>query len=42
VWQEPYMRVNVYQVVMFITLFMALALVTFSRLRKFVSQKDRC
>jgi hypothetical protein len=42
VWEEPYMRVNVYLVVIFVTLLMALALITFSRLRKFVSQKERC
>src|SRR5439155_11991670 len=37
--EEPYMRVKVYLLVIFITLFIALALVTFSRLGNFLSQK---
>jgi hypothetical protein len=41
-WEEPTMRVNVYLLVIFVTLFIALALVTFPRLGKFLSQKDRC
>jgi hypothetical protein len=39
--EEPYMRVKVYVLVILVTLFIALALVTFSRLGKFLSQKDR-
>jgi hypothetical protein len=39
--EEPYMRVKVYLLVILVTLFIALALVTFSRLGKFLSQKDR-
>ena len=39
--EEPYMRVKVYLLVIFVTLFIALALVAFSRLGKFLSQKDR-
>jgi hypothetical protein len=38
---EPYMRVNLYLLVILVTLFIALALVTFSHLGKFLSQKDR-
>ena len=37
--EEPYMRVKVYLLVIFIILFIALALVTFSRLGNFLSQK---
>jgi len=37
---EPYMRLVVYLLVIFVTLFIALALVTFSRLGKFVRQKE--
>src|SRR5437660_1403136 len=37
--EEPYMRVKVYLLVIFITLFIALAVVTFSRLGNFLSQK---
>ena len=37
---EPYARANFY--VIFVTLFIALALVTFSSLDKLLSQKDRC
>jgi hypothetical protein len=40
-WEEPSMRVNVYLFVIFVTLFIALALVTFSHSGKFLSQKDR-
>ena len=40
-WGEPYMRVKVYLLVIFVTLFIVLALVTFSRLGQFLSQKDR-
>jgi hypothetical protein len=39
-WEEPYMRVNVYLLVIFVTLFIALALVTFSLIGKFLRQKD--
>ena len=39
---EPYLRVKVYLLVIFVTLFIALALVTFSRIGQFLSQKDRC
>ena len=35
------MRVKVYLLVIFVTLFIAIALVTFSHLGKFLSQKDR-
>lgn len=38
-WQEPYMRVNVYLVVLFVTLLIGLALLTFLCLRKFVRKK---
>jgi hypothetical protein len=38
---EPFMRLKVYLLVVFVTLFIALALVTCSRLNKFLSQKDR-
>jgi len=38
---EPFVRLKVYLLVIFITLFIALALVTFSRLGKFLSQKER-
>jgi hypothetical protein len=41
-WGEPSMHVNVHLLVIFVTLFIALALVTFSSLGKFLSQKDRC
>jgi hypothetical protein len=40
-WGEPYTRVKVYLLVIFVTLFIALALVTFSRIGQFLSQKDR-
>ena len=39
---QPYVRVNVYLLGIFVTLFIALALVTFSSLDKLLSQKDRC
>jgi hypothetical protein len=39
---EPTVRVNVYLLVIFVTLFIALAVVTFSSLGKLFSQKDRC
>jgi hypothetical protein len=38
---EPFMRLVVYLLVIFVTLFIALALVTFSRLGKFVGQRER-
>jgi hypothetical protein len=41
-WAEPYMRVKVHLLVIFVTLFIALALITFSHLGKFLSQTDRC
>src|SRR5918994_98398 len=41
-WREPYVRVSVYLLAIFVTLFIALALVTFSSLDKLLSQKDRC
>jgi hypothetical protein len=37
--EEPYMRVNVYLLVIFVTLFIVLALVTFSRLGQFLQPK---
>ncbi|MGH7834187.1 MAG: hypothetical protein ACREQK_11125 [Candidatus Binatia bacterium] len=40
-WEEPSMRVNVYLLVILVTLSIALALVAFSRLGKFRRQKDR-
>jgi hypothetical protein len=40
--EEPYMRVKVYLLVILVTLFIALAVVTFSLLGKCPSQKDRC
>jgi hypothetical protein len=40
--EEPSVRVNVYLLVIFVTLFIALAVVTFSGLGKCFSQKDRC
>ena len=39
--EEPYARVKLYLLVIFVTLFMVLALVTFSYLGKFFIQKDR-
>jgi hypothetical protein len=39
-WEEPYMRVNVYLLVIFVTLFIALSLVTFSLIGNFLRQKD--
>jgi hypothetical protein len=41
-WEEPYIRVNVYLLVIFVTLFIALALVTFANLGKLLSAKNRC
>lgn len=41
-WAEPYMHVKVHLLVIFVTLFIALALITFSHLGKFLSQTDRC
>ena len=41
-WEQPYMRVNVYLLVILVTIFIALALVTFFTLRQFLSQKGRC
>jgi hypothetical protein len=38
-WEEPTMLVNVYVLAIFVMLFIALALVTFSHLGKFLSQK---
>lgn len=38
-WEEPEMRVNVYLLVIFVTLFIALALVTFAGLANFLSKK---
>jgi hypothetical protein len=40
--EEPYLRVQVYVLVILVTLFIALALVTFSGLGNFLSQKERC
>jgi hypothetical protein len=40
-WEEPDMPINVYLLVIFVTLFIALALITFSQLSKFLRQKDR-
>jgi hypothetical protein len=40
-WEEPIMRVNLVLLVIFVTLFIALALVTFLNLGKFLSLKDR-
>jgi hypothetical protein len=40
-WGEPYMRVNVYLVVIFVTLLIALALLALLRLGKFMRQKTR-
>lgn len=40
-WGEPSVRVNVYLLVIFVTLFIALALLTFSSFGKFLRQKDR-
>jgi hypothetical protein len=39
--EEPYMRVDVYLLVIFVTLFIAISLITFSHLGKFLSQRDR-
>jgi hypothetical protein len=41
-WEEPYMHVNVYLLVIFVTLFLAIALVTFPLMGKFLRRKDRC
>jgi hypothetical protein len=38
---EPYLRLRVHLLVIFVTLFTALALITFSHLGKFLRQKDR-
>jgi hypothetical protein len=40
-WGEPDMRVNLYPLVILVTLFIAISLVTFSRLGQFLSHKDR-
>ena len=40
-WEEPDMRDNVYVLVIFVTLFIALVLITFSLFGKFVSQRNR-
>jgi len=40
-WGEPDMRVNLYLLVILVTLFIAISLVTFSRLGQFLSHKDR-
>ena len=40
-WEEPSMHVNVYLLVIFVILFIAIAVVTFSHLDKFRSQKAR-
>jgi hypothetical protein len=39
-WEEPYKGVNVYLLVIFVMLFIALSLVTFSLIGKFLRQKD--
>jgi hypothetical protein len=41
-WEEPTIRLNLYLLVIFVTLFIALALITFSRFGEFLGQKDRC
>ena len=41
-WEPPYMIVNVYLLVIFVTLFIALALLTFSHSDKFLSQVASC
>lgn len=41
-WEEPHVREDMYLLVIFVTLFIALALVTFSRFGKFPGQKARC
>jgi hypothetical protein len=41
-WEEPTMLVTVYVLAICVTLFVALALITFSHLGKFLRQKDRC
>jgi len=38
-WEEPYARADVHLLVIFVTLFIALALVTFSRLDKFLRKR---
>jgi hypothetical protein len=40
-WEEPEMRINAYLLAIFATLFIALALIIFSQLSKFLRQKDR-
>ena len=40
-WGEPDMRVNLYLLVILVTLFIAISLLTFSRLGQFLSHKDR-
>ena len=40
-WEEPSMRVDVHRLVIFVTLFIALALVSLLLLRKFIRQKPR-
>jgi hypothetical protein len=41
-WEEPYMRVKVYLLAIFVPLFIAIALFTFSYVGKFLRQRDRC
>ena len=40
-WGEPDMRVNLYLLVILVTLFIAISLLTFSRFGQFLSHKDR-
>lgn len=40
-WEEPYTHVNVYLLVIFVTLFLAIALVTFSLMGEFLRRKDQ-
>jgi hypothetical protein len=41
-WEEPSILVNLYLLVIFATLFIALAVVSFSHSNKFLRQKNRC
>jgi hypothetical protein len=40
--EEPYIRVNVILLVIFVTLFIGLSPIIFSRLKQFLSRQDRC
>jgi hypothetical protein len=41
-WEKPYLHVNVYLLLIFVTLFIVLALVIFSRFGQFLIRRDHC